>query len=82
MSSRETRYDVKIPSSIAVVYCRNKRLLTFIKKNNQKSIRVFLPINLNKVKKIITVSSSPFSGISNKEKKKIKSNTGNDGCVT
>ena len=76
MGSRLTRYNVKIPSDTMVVYCKNKRLLTLIKKGNRKSIRVFLQLNVNKFKKIITVSSSPFSGISNKEKKKLKAMQG------
>ena len=72
MSSRLARYVVKIPHNTFVFYCKNKQILTLVSTEKRKSIKLFLQLHVDNVKKIIKVSSSPFSSVSNKNKKKLK----------
>lgn len=72
MSSRLKFYVVKIPSNTNVFYCEKRQQLTFVENGKRKSMKLFLKLRIDKVKKFIEISSSPFKGISNKYKKKLK----------
>ena len=66
------RYTIKIPKDISIIYCENKKILTFIGPQLKKSLKLTLKILLSKEKQLIIVTSSPFSELSNNQKKKIK----------
>ena len=64
------RYTIKIPKDISIIYCENKKILTFIGPQLKKSLKLTLKILLSKEKQLITVTSFPFSELSNNQKKK------------
>lgn len=64
---------IKIPKDISLIFCNKKKILTLFGPKNCKSMKLKVNIFINDIKKIIQVSSIPFSDISNTEKKKVKS---------
>ena len=73
MSSHlEKRYVVKIPDNILVFYCRKKKILKLISPFKKRSLKLDIQILITKSENIIAITQIPFSGISNKKKKRIK----------
>nr|QUS63595.1 ribosomal protein L6 [Haslea silbo]QUS63798.1 ribosomal protein L6 [Haslea silbo] len=72
MTSKKEKYSVKIPTDTSILYCEKKRLLIVIGPLNRKSLKLKLKLLINEEKKILKVSSIPFSSVSNSEKKKLK----------
>jgi large subunit ribosomal protein L6 len=72
MGLQISKYSIKIPQDISVIYCENKKLLTVIGLLKRKSIKLKLRITTDACKKILSVSPLSFFQISNTKKKKIK----------
>lgn len=73
MSNTVDKYNIKIPTDISVIYSKKKKTLIFFGPLKTKSMKLKLKIFVDKTKKIISISPTPFSQqISNTEKKKIK----------
>ena len=72
MSLQISKYNIKIPQNISVIYCEKKKLLTVISFLKRKSLKLKLRITTDPSKKILSVSPLSFFQISNTEKKKIK----------
>lgn len=72
MNNQIEKFNIKIPTDITVIYNEKKRVLTFIGSLKQKSLKLKLKIFIDISKKLISVSPSTFSQISNKTRKKIK----------
>lgn len=72
MNSQQKKYIIKIPDDTSVLYCEKKQILTLIGPLKRKSISLKLKLLINEQKKLLKVSSLPFSSISNSERKKIK----------
>jgi len=66
------KYTIKIPKYISVLYCNEKKIITFLGPLKKKSLKIKTKIFIIKNQKLIKVSSTSFSKISNAEKKKIK----------
>jgi large subunit ribosomal protein L6 len=72
MGLQISKYSIKIPQDISVIYCENKKILTVIGPLKRKSIKLKLRIATDSYKKILSVSPLSFFQISNTKKKKIK----------
>lgn len=72
MSLQISKYNIKIPQNISVIYCEKKKLLTVISLLKRKSLKLKLRITTDPSKKILSVSPLSFFQISNTQKKKIK----------
>ena len=68
----QTEYTIRIPYNITVFYCDQKKIITFKGPLKRKSLKLKVKISIQKLEKIIKVSSISFSKMSNNEKKKIK----------
>lgn len=55
-------YIIKIPSNVAVLYCKRKELLVCVKQNKRESLRIPVDINLFVSKKLIIIQPTSFSG--------------------
>ena len=66
------KYTIKIPKDISLIYCNQKKIITFFGNKSHRSLKLKVHIFIDSIKKTIKVSSLPFSEISNNEKKKIK----------
>ena len=68
------KYSIKIPETITLLYCENKRILTLIgPSSSKKSLKLKVKILFSKRRKTIFITSIPLTGMSNKEKKNLKS---------
>ena len=72
MNKIQTKYCIKIPKNITVFYCYQKKIIILKGPLKQKLLKLKVKISLQEIKKIIKVSSTPFSKMSNNQKKKIK----------
>ena len=68
------KYSIKIPETVTLLYCENKKILTLIGPSSFiKSLKLKVKILFSKKKKTIFITSLPLTRISNKEKKNLKS---------
>lgn len=67
------RHIVKIPKDISLYYCTNHHIIVFTKFSNRKIFKLKTRLIINKNEKILKVTREPLYGISNNEKKKLKS---------
>ena len=68
------KYSIKIPETVTLLYCENKKILTLIGPSSfRKSLKLKVKILFSKKKKTIFITSLPLTRISNKEKKNLKS---------
>lgn len=72
MNNQPEKFNIKIPMNTTILYDEKKRLLTVVGPLKRKSIELTLKVYVDSIKKIISVSPLPFSQISNKNKKKIR----------
>lgn len=72
MKTIQAKYTIRIPYNITVFYCDQKKIITFYGPLKKKSLKLKLKISIQKIERVIKVSSIPFSKISNNKKKKIK----------
>jgi large subunit ribosomal protein L6 len=68
--------NIKIPNDISLIYCNEKKIITFFGPKTHKSMKLKVQIFINENEKKIKVSSLPFSEIPNNERKKIKAMQG------
>lgn len=73
MQNINKKYAIKIPSNIIIIYCEQKRIIIIHGSAGKRSLKLKTKITILQENKLIQVSSSPFSKISNNDKKKIKS---------
>jgi large subunit ribosomal protein L6 len=73
MTTFSKRYIIKIPADICVLYSEKKKLLTLIGPLGRKSIQVKLKVLMLKSKNFLVITQTPFSQMSNNEKRKLKS---------
>ena len=66
------KYIIKIPKDISVYYCDTKRVIVFSNSFAQKVLRLKTRVIIKKKEGIIKVTPTPFSGMSNNFKKKLK----------
>lgn len=66
------KYSVRIPKNTTVLYCKKKKIITIIGPLNTKSIKLKLKLEMLSNNKIVYVTSTPTSTVSNKSKKNIK----------
>lgn len=71
MENKKKKHLIKIPKNVTVLYCSKKKIITVIGPIARKSLKLKVKINLLRDKKIIDVSSKPFSKLSNNERKNI-----------
>lgn len=75
------KYLIKIPDYNKVFYCESKKSLTIIGPLVKKTFKLKLKLDIIESKKIILVTSIPFSNLSNNEKKKIRSLQGTTAAL-
>lgn len=67
------RHIIKIPINISMYYCTNHNTIIFTNSIAQKAFKLKTQLIIDKKKKIIKVTREPLYGMSNNEKKKLKS---------
>lgn len=72
MNKLSKKYNIKIPTDVVVVYSKKRKILTFLGPLKTKSVILKVQVFIDQFKKIIKVSSLPFSQVSNKEKKAMR----------
>lgn len=71
------RHIIKIPTDISVYYCITNHIVIFENSFIRKVLRLKTRLIFENDKKILKITRESLSSISNNEKKKIKSHTGN-----
>jgi len=72
MKEIQVKYAVRIPSNITVFYCDQKKIITLKGPLGKKSLKLKVKISIKELEKMIKVSPTAFTKISNNQKKKIK----------
>lgn len=67
-----SKYDIKIPTDISVIYSEKKKMLTFLGSSNKKSMKLRLKVFVHNSSKIVSISPLMLSPMSNTKRKKIK----------
>jgi len=67
------KHIIKIPANIATYYCSNQHTIIFTNSFIRKVLRLKTQLIIDKSKKILKITREPLSGISNNERKKLKS---------
>jgi len=75
MKKTSKKYTVKIPKSVSLIYCKKKKIITFLGSEGRRSMKLKLHLHLGAGNKI-NISSIPLFDLSNNEKKMIKSMQG------
>jgi large subunit ribosomal protein L6 len=73
MENIKKNYTIKIPNSVAILYCSEKNIITVIGALTKKSLKLKVKIEVLNIKKLIKVSSIPLTKISNSKKKSMLS---------
>jgi large subunit ribosomal protein L6 len=81
MENLKKKYTIKIPKNIVVLYCDKKKIITVIGPLAKKSIKLKVKIEILNQQKLIKVSSTPFTKISNSQKKSIFSIQGTTTAI-
>lgn len=71
MENLKKKYNIKIPNNISVLYCEKKKIITVIGPLTKKSLKLKVKIRILNQQKLIKISSTPFTKISNSQKKSI-----------
>lgn len=69
MKNTKKKHIVKIPRNVTALYCEKKKIITILGPVAQKSLKLKVKITLLRNKRVIKVSSIPFSEVSNNQKK-------------
>jgi large subunit ribosomal protein L6 len=67
------KYLIKIPKDTVILYSSEKKIITIIGSLKKKSLKLKLKLEINNKKSLIKITDVPFSSISNKNLKRIKS---------
>lgn len=67
------KHIIKIPVNITTYYCTDHHTIIFTNSFVRKAFKLKTQLIIDKSKKILKVTREPLSGISNSEKKKLKS---------
>ena len=67
------KYTIKIPDNTVILYCDKKKIVRFVSLFKKRSLKLKTKLLILKLENMITVTSIPFSNISNNKKKNLKS---------
>ena len=67
------RHLIKVPINISIYYCTNHHVIVFTNSFMQKTLKLKTKLIINKNEKMFKVTREPLYGMSNNEKKKLKS---------
>jgi len=67
------RHIIKIPINISMYYCTNHNTIIFTNSSAQKALKLKTQLIIDKKEKILKVTREPLYGMSNNERKKLKS---------
>jgi len=67
------RHIIKIPITISMYYCTNHNTIIFTNSSAQKALKLKTQLIIDKKEKILKVTREPLYGMSNNERKKLKS---------
>lgn len=67
------RHIVKLPKDISLHYCTNRHVIIFTNFSIRKVFRLKTRLIINENEKILKITREPLYGMSNNEKKKLKS---------
>jgi len=66
------KYLIKTPKETTIIYCHKKKIITVIGSLKRKSLKLQVKLQLNNKFNVIEVTSTPFTELSNNNKKNIK----------
>jgi large subunit ribosomal protein L6 len=72
MSNTHSKYTIKIPKNIAILYCNTKNIITVIGPLDKKALKLKVKLEILKTERVINVTSIPVSKMPNNTRKKIK----------
>jgi len=72
MNYIEKKYFVKIPKNVSMYYCESNHLIVFVTSFTRKTLVLKTKVILQKKNRIVKITRTPFFGISNNKRKKLK----------
>jgi large subunit ribosomal protein L6 len=76
MSTINSKYNIKIPKNIIVLYCDTKNIITIVGPLGKKALKLKVKLEILKLERTIYVTSIPNYQMSNSSKKKHKAMQG------
>lgn len=67
------RHLIKVPINISIYYCTNHHVLVFTNSFMRKTLKLKTQLIINENEKMLKVTREPLYGMSNNEKKRLKS---------